>query len=92
MAHKKAGGTAKNFKDSNPKYRGVKKFAGEPVLAGNIIIRQKGNRYFPGRNVGEGRDFTLFAKVDGRVEFTEKRQKKFNGRTYRDVLVHVNPA
>lgn len=89
MAHKKAGGTTKNFRDSNPKYRGIKKYAGESVTAGNIIVRQKGTKYFPGANVGMGTDFTIFAKADGVVTFSEKKQTKFNGRVYRDVFVNV---
>lgn len=89
MAHKKAAGTARNLRDSQPKRRGVKKYGGETVKAGNIIVRQKGTKFFAGENVGMGRDFTLFALSDGLVKFTEKKQKKFNGRVYKDILVHV---
>ncbi len=64
MAHKKAGGSTSNGRDSNSKRRGVKKFGGEAVIAGNIIIRQQGNKYFAGANVGTGKDFTLFALVE----------------------------
>lgn len=70
MAHKKAGGSTRNGRDSNPKMRGVKKYAGEQVLAGNVIVRQVGTRIFPGKNVGMGRDFTLFALKDGVVKFS----------------------
>ena len=69
MAHKKGLGSTRNGRDSNPKYRGVKKFGGETVIAGNIIIRQKGTRWHPGLNVGMGRDYTLFTLIDGVVKF-----------------------
>lgn len=72
MAHKKAGGSTRNGRDSNPKYLGVKKFGGEVVLAGNIIVRQRGTRFRAGENVGVGRDHTLFALEDGRVKFESK--------------------
>jgi large subunit ribosomal protein L27 len=69
MAHKKAGGSTRNGRDSNPKYLGVKLYGGEAVRAGNIIVRQRGTQFHPGKNVGLGRDHTLFALVDGTVEF-----------------------
>jgi large subunit ribosomal protein L27 len=69
MAHKKAGGSTRNGRDSNPKYLGVKCFGGESVLAGNIIVRQRGTRFKAGENVGVGRDHTLFALTDGKVKF-----------------------
>ena len=69
MAHKKAGGSSRNGRDSPGQRRGVKVFGGEKVRAGNIIIRQLGTRIHPGRNVGMGRDFTLFAKIDGVVRY-----------------------
>jgi large subunit ribosomal protein L27 len=72
MAHKKAGGSTKNGRDSHSKRLGVKKFGGEQVIAGNIIIRQRGTRYRAGENVGVGTDHTLFAKANGRVEFRRK--------------------
>lgn len=72
MAHKKAGGSTRNGRDSNPKYLGVKAFGGESVLAGNIIVRQRGTRFHAGRNVGVGRDHTLFALSDGVVKFEQK--------------------
>ena len=77
MAHKKGLGSTRNGRDSNPKYRGVKKFGGETVIAGNIIVRQKGTRWHPGLNVGMGRDYTLFATSEGTVKFShETRHKK----------------
>lgn len=72
MAHKKAGGSTRNGRDSNPKYLGVKRFGSERVLAGNIIVRQRGTRYHPGVNVGIGRDHTLYALIDGKVLFAVK--------------------
>ncbi|MEK7281853.1 MAG: 50S ribosomal protein L27 [Chloroflexota bacterium] len=69
MAHKKGGGTARNNKDSKPKMLGVKRYAGQTVRAGTILVRQRGTRIHPGNNVGLGRDFTIFALVDGQVSF-----------------------
>ena len=71
MAHKKGVGSSRNGRDSNPKYRGVKKFGGEQVLAGNIIIRQCGTVFHPGKNVGLGNDYTIYALVDGVVKFED---------------------
>ena len=72
MAHKKGVGSSKNGRDSQPKYLGVKKFGGEKVLAGNILVRQRGTKFKAGPNVGMGRDHTLFALVDGNVVFTNR--------------------
>jgi len=69
MAHKKAGGSSRNGRDSNSKRLGVKKYGGEAVIAGNIIVRQRGTKIRPGNNVGCGRDYTLFALTDGNVEY-----------------------
>ncbi len=69
MAHKKAGGSSRNGRDSNPKMRGVKRFGGQKVNAGEILVRQVGTRFHPGRNVGLGRDFTLYALIEGVVTF-----------------------
>lgn len=69
MAHKKGGGSSRNGRDSNPQYLGVKAYAGEKVSGGSIIVRQRGTKFFPGTNVGLGKDYTLFAKVDGIVKF-----------------------
>ena len=79
MATKKAGGSTRNGRDSNPKYLGVKRFGGENVLAGNIIVRQRGTRFHPGRNVGMGKDHTLFALEHGVVLFEVKGKEQ---RTY----------
>ena len=76
MAHKKAGGSSKNGRDSNAQRRGVKRFGGQVVRAGNILVRQLGTKIHPGTNVGLGRDYTLFAKVDGVVTYEEFGRKK----------------
>ena len=89
MAHKKAAGSVKNLKDSQPKYRGVKVFGGQPVLAGNIIIRQKGSKYECGKNTYEAADFSVHAAIDGVVAFRKRNFKKFNGRTYLKTVVEV---
>lgn len=78
MAHKKAGGSSRNGRDSAGRRLGVKKFGGETVLAGNIIVRQRGTKYYAGANVGMGKDHTLFALTDGRVAFRDgKMGRKF---------------
>ena len=77
MSHKKGQGTSKNGRDSNPKMLGVKKYGGQSVIAGNIIVRQRGTRFHPGANVGSGRDHTLFALADGKVAF-DKAHRKVN--------------
>ncbi len=82
MAHKKSGGSSRNGRDSHSKRLGVKKFGGERVLAGNILVRQRGTTFHPGENVGLGRDHTLFALEHGAVKFT----KKGNGRCYVSIL------
>lgn len=76
MAHKKAGGSSNNGRDSAGRRLGVKKSGGQSVIPGNIIIRQRGTKYYPGANVGMGKDHTLFAKTDGRVTFTTKRNQR----------------
>ena len=76
MAHKKAGGSTRNGRDSESKRLGVKRFGGETVLAGNILVRQRGTHFHPGKNVGLGRDHTLFAKSDGVVQFVQRGAKK----------------
>jgi len=83
MAHKKAGGSTKNGRDSESKRLGIKKFGGEQVLAGNILVRQRGTQYRAGDNVGVGTDYTLFAKAPGRVQF---RKKGLEQRTYISVV------
>jgi len=77
MAHKKGEGSVKNGRDSRSKRLGVKLFGGQAAICGNIIIRQKGNKYHPGANVGQGKDFTLFALNDGTVTFRKTKQKTF---------------
>tara|TARA_B100000795_G_C22443359_1_gene302802 strand:+ start:21 stop:278 length:258 start_codon:yes stop_codon:yes gene_type:complete len=76
MAHKKGVGSSDNGRDSQSKRLGVKKFGGEQVIAGNIIVRQRGTKHHPGENVGMGKDHTLFALIDGEVEFRKKRNNK----------------
>ena len=73
MAHKKGQGSSRNGRDSNPQYRGVKRFGGQVVKAGSILVRQCGTKFFPGSNVGMGRDYTLFATADGQVQFQGRR-------------------
>jgi large subunit ribosomal protein L27 len=75
MAHKKGQGSVTNGRDSASKRLGVKKFGGESVIAGNIILRQRGTKFLPGRNVGLGRDYTIFALVDGRVKFDRNARR-----------------
>ena len=77
FAHKKGQGSSTNGRDSNPKYRGVKAFAGTEIKAGGIIVRQCGTRVHPGKNVGQGRDFTLFALVPGKVSFATRGDRKY---------------
>ena len=83
MAHKKEGGSSKNGRDSNAQRRGVKRYGGESVKAGNILVRQLGTRIHPGENVGMGKDYTLFAKIDGTVSFERK------GRVRKKVSVYA---
>lgn len=82
MAHKKGLGSSRNGRDSHAQRLGVKRFAGEKVTAGNVLVRQRGTKFHPGQNVGRGKDDTLFALVDGTVEFTRGDKRK----------VHVHPA
>jgi large subunit ribosomal protein L27 len=77
MAHKKGQGSSRNGRDSNPQYRGVKRGDGQEVLAGNILVRQLGTVFHPGKNVGVGRDWTLFALVDGAVKFEHRLNRKY---------------
>ncbi|WP_296576179.1 50S ribosomal protein L27 [Phreatobacter sp.] len=88
MAHKKAGGSSRNGRDSNAQRLGVKRFGGQAVLSGNILVRQRGTKFHPGTNVGLGKDHTLFATVDGRVEF----RTKANNRTYVSVVPMIAAA
>jgi large subunit ribosomal protein L27 len=84
MAHKKGQGSSRNGRDSQPKMLGVKRFAGQFVTGGSILVRQRGTRFYPGKNVGIGRDHTLFAKIDGVVEFADKGER---GR-----FISINPV
>ncbi len=77
MAHKKGVGSSRNGRDSESKRLGVKRFAGQWVSAGNILVRQRGNRFWPGDNVGVGKDYTLFAKIDGYVQFFNRRGRRY---------------
>ena len=77
MAHKKAGGSSRNGRDSESKRLGVKKFGGQVVTAGNIIVRQRGTKFYPGDNVGIGKDHTLFSLVEGKVLFKKSRNRQF---------------
>ena len=83
MAHKKGVGSSRNGRDSNPNHLGVKRYGGQQVVAGNIIVRQRGTKFHPGRNVGRGGDDTLFSLIDGVVKFESRRNRK---------LVSVYPA
>ncbi len=89
MAHRKAGGSAKNLTDSNPKYLGTKLYAGEKAKAGSIIIRQRGTKILPGTNVGMGKDHTLFALTPGTIKFGTKRKVNFNRTSSVKKIVHV---
>ena len=76
MSSKKGKGSSSNGRDSNPKMLGIKKYAGEKVLAGNILVRQRGTKFYPGKNVGMGRDHTLFALTQGQVQFSHNKNRK----------------
>jgi len=76
MSHKKAGGSSKNGRDSNAQHRGVKRFGGQAVRAGNVLVRQVGTKIHPGQNVGMGKDYTLFSKIDGQVTFERVGRSK----------------
>lgn len=91
MAHKKAAGAAKNLRDSQPKYRGVKVFGGQQASQGNILVRQKGSKYECGLNTYVAADFTIHASADGIVHFKKKNFKRFDGRTYLKTVVEVLP-
>lgn len=92
MAHKKAGGSSKNGRDSQAKRRGVKRFGEQMVNAGEVLVRQKGTKFRPGTDVGMGRDFTLFALKAGKVQFTEKAITRFDGRRYEKRFVNIVSA
>lgn len=92
MAHKKAAGSAKNLRDSNPKYRGVKIFWGQPVVAWNIIIRQKWNKYEAWDNTYVAKDFSIHANIAGVVKFSKRNKLRFDGRKYLKTVVNVVTA
>ena len=89
MAHKKAAGSTKNGRDSNPKYLGVKINHGQKATVGQIILRQRGTTCLPGKNVGVGKDYTLFALTGGTVQFGSKRKTSFNNQIDRKKIVHI---
>jgi large subunit ribosomal protein L27 len=91
MAHKKAGGSTFNGRDSVAKRRGVKRFGGQRVEAGEVLIRQKGYWYRPGKNTSVGKDWTIHAAVKGIVRFSQKRILKFNGLRERATVIHIDP-
>ncbi len=91
MAHKKAGGSTQNGRDSVAKRRGVKRFGGQKVNAGEVLIRQKGYWYFPGKNTHLGSDWTIHADVAGTVKFSQKRRLKFNGARERCTVISIEP-
>ncbi len=89
MATKKAGGSAKNLRDSNPKYLGTKLYAGEVAKIGSVLVRQRGSVILPGKNVGMGKDHTLFALKAGKVQFSSKRKTHFDNRSMIKKVVNV---
>ncbi len=89
MAHRKAGGSAKNLRDSNPKYLGTKLADGQKAQTGAILVRQRGTKIIPGKNVGLGKDHTLFALKDGIVKYTSKRKMHFSGKELRKKVANV---
>ena len=92
MATKKAGGTAKNLTDSNPKYLGIKMYAGEFANVGSIIVRQRGTRVIAGKNVGTGKDHTLFALKEGKILYTRRRKAGFDDKEKVHKVVNVLPT
>lgn len=89
MAHKKAQWSTNNGRDSNAKRLGVKLFGWQQAVSGNIIVRQKWNKYYPGTGVSQWKDFTLFATIDGKVTFSEKKRKRYDGRVYKETYVSI---
>src|SRR3989338_5935657 len=92
MAHKKAGGTSFNGRDSRAKRRGVKRYGGQVVNAGEVLVRQKGYWYRPGRNTHVGKDWTIHSSAEGTVCFQQKRLEKFNGRRERCTFIYIEPV
>ena len=91
MSHKKAGGSSSNLRDSKPKMLGTKRYEGEFVKTGNILVRQRGSQIRAGRNVMQGTDHTLFAAADGFVKFADRKIKKYTGKLEKSKFVHVLP-
>lgn len=89
MAHRKAGGSAKNLRDSNPQFLGVKLYDGETAKEGSVIVRQRGTKITAGKNVGIGKDHTLFALAKGVVQFSSKRKTRYDGKSVRQRTVSV---
>lgn len=89
MAHRKAGGSTRLGRDSNPKYLGVKRYDGQVVYAGEVLIRQRGSKFLPGENVKTGKDDTLYALADGTIKFSSKRVKDFTGKVNRRKVINV---
>ena len=89
MSHKKAGGSAKNLRDSGPQYLGTKLYDGQTAKVGSILVRQRGTKILAGKNVKVGKDHTLFSMKDGKVKFTEKRKVSFDGSTKRRKMANV---
>jgi len=89
MAHRKAGGSAKNLRDSNPKYLGTKLYAGQKAKAGSVIIRQRGTKIMAGKNTDTGKDHTIFATKEGTISFRDVRKTRFDGRIMRKKVVDV---
>lgn len=89
MAHKKAGGSTRNGRDSQAKRRGIKLFGGQVARPGAIIVRQKGTKFFPGDNCRMGVDFTIFAVKEGKVQFAQKNRTRFDGQVHKDIFVSI---
>jgi len=89
MAHKKAQWSTSNGRDSNAKRLGIKLSGGQKAISGNIIVKQKGNKYWPAEGVSQWKDFTIFATREGTVTFTEKKKTRFDGRKYKDMFISV---
>ena len=89
MAHKKAQWSTSNGRDSNAKRLGIKLSGGQKAISGNIIVKQKGNKFWPAQGVSQGKDFTLFAVTEGIVTFTEKKRTRYDGRKYKDTYISV---
>ncbi|OGZ42126.1 MAG: 50S ribosomal protein L27 [Candidatus Ryanbacteria bacterium RIFCSPHIGHO2_02_FULL_45_43] len=89
MAHTKSGGSTANVRDSKPKYLGVKLYDGQPAKSGSIIVRQRGTKFIPGKNVRVGKDHTLYAVKEGKVQFSKKRKTRFDGSVLNKKIIHI---